>query len=151
MSFDAGSTPPQEPPSISGGQQPVFQLSLWIRRAGASMIDGVLWFAIWYIGGGIIGGNSAALSLLFTLAATVFWFWQLWQQGVTGQTIGKKALGIKLVSETNAQIVGGWYSIGRAFVHIVDFPCLLGYVWPLWDPKRQTFADKIMKTVVIDV
>ncbi|MDQ1539752.1 MAG: hypothetical protein QOH29_478, partial [Actinomycetota bacterium] len=27
----------------------------------------------------------------------------------------------------------------------------LGYLWPLWDSKRQTFADKILKTVVVNV
>lgn len=28
--------------------------------------------------------------------------------------------------------------------------CNIGYLFPLWDPKRQTIADKIMKTVVIN-
>jgi hypothetical protein len=26
----------------------------------------------------------------------------------------------------------------------------VGYLWPLWDDKRQTFADQVMKTVVIE-
>jgi hypothetical protein len=26
----------------------------------------------------------------------------------------------------------------------------VGYLWPLWDDKRQTFADQIMKTIVIN-
>jgi hypothetical protein len=35
--------------------------------------------------------------------------------------------------------------------HILDsLPCYLGYLWPLWDAKRQTFADKVMGTVVIE-
>jgi hypothetical protein len=25
----------------------------------------------------------------------------------------------------------------------------LGYLWPLWDAKRQTFADEICSTVVL--
>ncbi len=42
-------------------------------------------------------------------------------------------------------------SFVRAILHILDaLPCLIGYLWPLWDSKRQTFADKIMGTVVID-
>jgi uncharacterized RDD family membrane protein YckC len=32
----------------------------------------------------------------------------------------------------------------------VDSFFLLGYLWPLWDDKRQTFADKICSTVVLD-
>ena len=27
--------------------------------------------------------------------------------------------------------------------------CYLGWLWPLWDRRNQTFADKIMNTVVI--
>ena len=35
--------------------------------------------------------------------------------------------------------------------HVLDsLPCYLGYLWPLWDAKRQTFADKIMSTVVVE-
>jgi len=28
---------------------------------------------------------------------------------------------------------------------------LVGYLFPLWDAKRQTFADKIMTTVCLPV
>ena len=35
----------------------------------------------------------------------------------------------------------------RQLAHIVDsLVCNLGYLWPLWDAKKQTFADKIMGT-----
>jgi hypothetical protein len=27
--------------------------------------------------------------------------------------------------------------------------CYLGYFWPLWDNKRQTWTDKIMSTVCV--
>jgi uncharacterized RDD family membrane protein YckC len=38
----------------------------------------------------------------------------------------------------------------RGLAHIVDsIPCDLGYLWPLWDSKRQTFADKICGTIVV--
>ena len=43
----------------------------------------------------------------------------------------------------------GWAS--AVFVHILDaIPCYVGLLWPLWDNKRQTFADKILKMVVLD-
>ena len=45
---------------------------------------------------------------------------------------------------------GGGAGIGRFFLHIIDaLPCYLGFLWPLWDAKRQTFADKVMGTLVI--
>ena len=38
----------------------------------------------------------------------------------------------------------------RDLLHTLDGFAYVGYLWPLWDAKRQTFADKIMKTVVVD-
>jgi hypothetical protein len=60
--------------------------------------------------------------------------------------------GTKLVSATTGQSIGGGMGFGRAVVHILDgLPCYLGYLWPLWDSKRQTFADKIIGTYVLKV
>lgn len=39
----------------------------------------------------------------------------------------------------------------RGIVHVIDaIPCYVGYLWPLWDQRRQTFTDKVMKTVVVE-
>ena len=39
----------------------------------------------------------------------------------------------------------------RHFAHILDMlPCMIGFLWPLWDAKRQTFADKVIGTFVIN-
>ena len=39
----------------------------------------------------------------------------------------------------------------RGLAHFLDsLPCYIGYLWPLWDTKRQTFADKIMNSVVVE-
>ena len=73
------------------------------------------------------------------------------KQGRTGYTIGKGVLGIKLIKQDTGQPMGAGLSFVRQLAHIVDaLPCYLGYLWPLWDAKRQTFADKIMGTVVIE-
>ena len=37
----------------------------------------------------------------------------------------------------------------RQLCHYIDGILYLGYLWPLWDYKRQTFSDKIMTTLVI--
>ena len=79
-----------------------------------------------------------------------FVIWNLVQQGNTGQTVGKKQMGIRLLREQDGQVVGPGLSIGRAFVPIVDsLPCYIGWLFPLWDAKRQTLADKILHTVVV--
>lgn len=41
-------------------------------------------------------------------------------------------------------------SIVRQLAHVLDtLICYLGYLFPLWDAKRQTFADKLMSTVCV--
>jgi uncharacterized RDD family membrane protein YckC len=73
------------------------------------------------------------------------------KQGRTGYTVGKGVLGIKLIKQDTGQPMGAGLSFVRQIAHVVDaIPCYLGYLWPLWDAKRQTFADKIMNTVVIE-
>jgi Protein of unknown function (DUF2752) len=38
----------------------------------------------------------------------------------------------------------------RDICHVLDsLACYIGWLFPLWDAKRQTFADKIVSTVVI--
>ena len=72
------------------------------------------------------------------------------RQGRTGYTFGKTVVGIKLVSERTKQPIGAGLSFVRQLAHIVDgLLCNLGYLWPIWDSKKQTFADKIMSTLVI--
>jgi uncharacterized RDD family membrane protein YckC len=96
--------------------------------------------------------KAPALGLIVDLAAIVWGLYNAYQGGVTGQSYGKKIAGTRLIREDNGQPIGGGVGIGRYFLHILDgLPCYLGYLWPLWDSKRQTFADKILKSVVVDV
>lgn len=42
--------------------------------------------------------------------------------------------------------------IVRQIAHIVDgIIRYVGYLFPLWDPRRQTLADKIMSTVRVPI
>lgn len=66
-----------------------------------------------------------------------------------GQTIGKEQLGLTLVSESTGQPIGTSKAFVRDIGHILDGFCLIGHLFPLWDQKRQTLADKILTTVVI--
>jgi uncharacterized RDD family membrane protein YckC len=143
--------PPPPPPPQFGqpGATPQWTgppLASWGQRVLAALIDyvapGVVVFILFAI--------SKPLGYLADLGLIVFAIWNLVQQGNTGQTIGKKQVGIRLLREDNGQVVGPGLSIARAFVHIIDgIPCYIGYLFPLWDPKRQTLADKILHTVVI--
>jgi uncharacterized RDD family membrane protein YckC len=70
----------------------------------------------------------------------------------TRQSIGKKVMKFQVVGEKTGEPIGFGMSLVRQIAHVVDsFVCYLGYLFPLWDAKRQTFADKIMSTVCVPV
>jgi len=129
----------------------------WPLRVGATVVDVACNFGVILVGAiiavilsHVANALGTAFLILTYLAAFAFVIWQLVVQGQTGQTIGKRVLSIRLVAETTGQPIGPGLSIGRAFLHAVDgIPCYLGYLWPLWDGKKQTFADKILHTVVL--
>ena len=73
-----------------------------------------------------------------------------YRQGTTGFSIGKAMMKFKVVSEKTWQPIGFGMSIVRQLAHFVDgIICYIGYLFPLWDAKRQTLADKIMTTVCV--
>lgn len=139
-----------QPPTqeVTGGA-PTFTLAPWIKRVGAALVDGVIVFLISFIGG--LTGSDGVASL-FSLIAFGFSIYNLvWLQGTTGQTIGKRLLNIRLVSEAAASPVGPLKAFLRQLAHILDaIPLYIGFLWPLWDRKRQTFADMISHTVVVE-
>lgn len=149
----------------------------WFQRVGAFLIDQLIGAAAlipYYIGVAMTAGSvetttdpvtgqltttsdgtsGIALVLMFLgfVLSIAYFVWNYCiKQGRTGYTIGKGVLGIKLVKQDTGQPMGAGLSFVRQIAHIVDaLPCYLGYLWPLWDSKRQTFADKIMSTVVIE-
>ncbi|WP_037605614.1 RDD family protein [Streptacidiphilus rugosus] len=69
-------------------------------------------------------------------------------KGTMGQSLGQKAVNIRTVREADGQRLAVGPAIVREVAHVLDSICCIGYLWPLWDAKKQTFADKIMTTVV---
>ncbi|MFL6021783.1 MAG: RDD family protein [Marmoricola sp.] len=96
-------------------------------------------------------GLGFALIGVASLGIFIFSLWnQVFRQGRHGASLGKQMMGIIVISENDGRPIGAMLTFVRSLVHIVDsLPCYVGYLWPLWDPKRQTFADKIMKTAVL--
>ena len=164
--------PPPPPPPPSGyGQAPGYgqpaaygaptpgwggpPLAEWPKRAGAFLIDWIGPFIAVVIVGTILGAISDVLgTLVFIfgyLAALAWAFYNAYLAGQTGQSYGMQQFKIRLLREQDGQPVGGGMGIARAFVHIIDgIPCYIGWLWPLWDQKKQTFTDKVLTHVVID-
>jgi uncharacterized RDD family membrane protein YckC len=120
----------------------------WGKRVYSALIDAVGPFLV----AGIFYAINRPLGSLVWLAALAWSLYNAYQGGQTGQSYGKRIAGTRLISEVTGTPIGGGLGIGRYFLHIVDsIPCYLGYLWPIWDGKRQTFADKLIKTVVVPV
>jgi uncharacterized RDD family membrane protein YckC len=145
----------------------------WLSRVAAWVIDGVLGalagFPLWIGYAMLFSGattttdangvehlhldHSSASTLLIWLGvitSLAFFIWNYcFRQGRTGATIGKSVLAIRMVND-NMQPIGAGLAFLRYLLNIVNaIPCYLGYFWPIWDAKKQTFADKIMSTYVI--
>ncbi|MET7690106.1 RDD family protein [Streptomyces sp. NPDC005483] len=136
---------PQQP---GYGAQPPY--ANWGQRFLGTLVDGLV-FAVPYILV-IVGGSAKMtfLSLIGGLALLGLAIYQLIIEGKNGQTLGKKALGIRLVREIDGQPIGVGMAFVRRLAHFLDsLACYLGWLWPAWDAKRQTFADKVCSTIVI--
>jgi uncharacterized RDD family membrane protein YckC len=94
------------------------------------------------------------VGLVFYLVAFLYdWI----QHSAWGQTIGKRALGTKVVKADGNPRIGGGSAAGRAAIYaltpLVPFVGglfdLLNELWLTWDPRRQCLHDKAAHTVVI--
>lgn len=96
------------------------------------------------------GGLGAVAILLVFIAALAAQLGLCYMEGTTGQTPGKKLTNIRLISEQTGQPIGFGMAVVRKLAHFLDsFACYIGWLWPLFDAKKQTFADKVMHTVVV--
>lgn len=115
------------------------------QRLGASLIDRV-GFAIFYLILRALAGQvvSSIVTLLVGLA-----YFSLLEGSASGQTIGKRLVGIRVADASS----NGPLGFGRAFLrdicrYLSTIPLFLGYFWMLWDENKQTWHDKIAKAVV---
>ncbi len=95
-------------------------------------------------------GGWGVLGLIWVAQlAVTLWYWAEFE-GNRGQTLGKKAFDIRTVDLATGQPIGAGRAIGRWFAKFLSaIPCLLGFLWMLWDDKSQTWHDKIVTSVVV--
>jgi Mce-associated membrane protein len=139
---DAGVTAPEQPTAS------------WLARAGAFSIDVLCGIAV-----------IATMALLTLSAPERGWLWWtftsvavlvfvlmavnrlLWPT-ITGWSLGRALFGIA-VQKPDGSPVGLARLVGRDLAHLLDTAALLiGWLWPLWDRRRRTFADLLLRTEV---
>ncbi|SDT12003.1 RDD family protein [Streptomyces sp. TLI_053] len=90
--------------------------------------------------------------VLYWVLPLAFLVWQWALRGRTGQSLGQRVMRIVTVDEDTARPLGPARSIVRSLLHVVDIaPGFFGFVRPLVHHRRQTWADQISRSVVVDV
>jgi Mce-associated membrane protein len=129
-------------------------LASWPARAGAFAVDVLLGFAV-----------IATMALLALTAPQREWLWwvfvgvaaltfllmavnRLLMPTITGWSLGRALFGIA-VRKRDDSPPGVIRLVLRDVVHLLDTAALfIGWLWPLWDRRRRTFADLLMRTEV---
>lgn len=129
-------------------------LAPWYVRAGALAVDVIPGLAV-----------VATMALVWpTLPLHSAWWWSIASVGgfailvmavnrsllpaVTGWSLGRALCRIVVVRRDGAA-VGPWRLLLRDLAHLLDtLSVFVGWLWPLWDPRRRTFADLLLHTEV---
>jgi Mce-associated membrane protein len=129
----------------------------WLARAGAFSIDMLLGDAV-----------IVTMALLTLSAPQRGWLWwtftgaaalvvvlvavnRLLLPTFTGWSLGRALFGIA-VRKRDGSPVGLARLVGRDLAHLLDTAALfIGWLWPLWDRRRRTFADLLLRTEVLKV
>ena len=138
--------PPGMPPYASWGQ-----------RAGAWLIDNIVAAIGISMGEAAYydwGNGARAAAWVIALVGIIWSVYNAYLAGKTGQSTGKRMVGIRLARYADGQVVGPAFALLRLFMNVVFWvicfiPGLLNYLWPLWDQKSQTWSDKIASSVVV--
>jgi uncharacterized RDD family membrane protein YckC len=170
-----GYTPPPPGPAIR--TLPTESYAPWLTRALAFIIDILPYIVVYAIGIWIYvatrqrscvniaqynvnqycATQASTIGMLAqwvtSLVGLVYLVWNYgYRQGTTGSSLGKSVMQVKVVSEVTGEPLGFGMSVVRQVAHFVDAViCFIGFLFPLWDAKRQTLADKIMTTVVLPI
>ena len=151
-------------------------LASWWSRVGAALIDAVIVglgsavllvaltapFGIGFFGGDEIGVVSIIVGLLFaTLCVTIvaFLYAPAMMARTNGQTVGRMALGIRVVRAKGQPMTFGWAMLREVAVKALLFgvassltfglASLLDVLWPLWDEENRALHDFIVDTRVV--
>ena len=130
-------------------------LSAWWKRLVALIIDN----ALLYVATTLVALQATSshtvsgVRFLAELALTFLYFGYF--NGVHGQTIGKRVLRIRVVDADTGLAIGLWRGLARygvVFLLTLAFvvPMLIDGLWPLRDPRSQSWHDKVARSLVID-
>jgi uncharacterized RDD family membrane protein YckC len=96
----------------------------------------------------VTGGLFIALGFVLGIG---IWLWnRVFKMGRTGQSVGKKAIGLYLLDDKTGQPIGAGMCFLRELVQgLVNQIVYLGWLWMLWDADKQTLGDKSVHSNVV--
>ena len=117
----------------------------WIRTPAImidSSIGAMLFFVLlWRFGLKIAGAASFAIGLGYYV-----YFWT-----TSGQTLGHRAFGLKVVSAEDGNPIDTGAAISRYFgFFLAALPLGIGLMWAGWDKRKQGLHDKLADSVVVE-
>jgi uncharacterized RDD family membrane protein YckC len=146
-------------------EPPEAQYASWIRRLVAIVIDGLvvgLLGSIVFVGLISLDGGfseNADTGVLTVLGVLLGFLlipagYEALLVARDGQTLGKKVLRIRVVSDTGGRVVfanalARWF-VRTLLVWLFWIPYVIDCLWPLWDRRNQSLHDKAARTIVVD-
>jgi uncharacterized RDD family membrane protein YckC len=114
---------------------------------GGYLIDVIILIILGVVGGIIGLALSPNASSVIGLVIGLSYYVGL---NANGGTLGKRAIGLRLQDAETGEDIGYPKAFVRYIVAIASgLALLLGYLWCIWDGKKQTWHDKAAGSVVV--
>lgn len=115
------------------------------RRFGATFIDGIMLAILTGVLVALLKGGGYALGFIVAIS-----YYTYFEGGPRGQTLGKRALGIRVIDFDGGGSIGYPRAAIRYVTSIVSAIVIyIGYLWMLWDREKQCWHDKTSNAVVV--
>ena len=112
-----------------------------------SILADIVRFA--YRFGGGSQGDMISVDAAIVLSAILFFLYFTLLTAESGQTLGKMVMGVRVV-RTDGTNLSHTRAFVRSFGYILSSAIFwLGFLWALWDRRKQTWHDKIADTMVV--
>ncbi len=89
------------------------------------------------------------IGVLLIVIISIGYYLYFWTN--SGQTPGKKLLGLRVVSKDESPITTGQALLRLIGYSISGLFLSLGFLWAIWDGEKQGWHDKIAGTYVVKV
>lgn len=117
----------------------------FLERLIAFILDSVIFTIPFELVFGRLSDNTLVSALNLVLWTTYF----VWMTGTYGATAGKMMLGIKIVKVDGTKLSYSDALLREIISYLSFFVLCLGYINIFFDDKKQSWHDKVAKTVVI--